>query len=125
MKNLPCDRVSPADLAEAGSTVLISRLLVGDDEREISHDLDRLGSGSRFTVRAARDACARVCGVCGSERCGEGAAREVSAACDLEWSERGWRALSRAPDRVAPESGGTSFCARSPRDLVAERSRLS
>ena len=77
--------------------------------REISHDLDRLGSGSRFTVRAARDACARVCGVCGSERCGEGAAREVSAACEMEWSERVDERFREPPiewppSRVAPRS---------------------
>ena len=106
---------------------VLRRLLVGDYEREISHDLDRLGSGSRITVRAARDACARVCGVCGSERCGEGAAHEVSAAFEMNWIDQGLRALSRAPDRPAPSRvvPRSSFCARSPRDLDAGRSCLA
>ncbi len=28
---------------------------------------------------------------------GEGAAHEVSAACEIKWSGRGWRALPRVP----------------------------
>ena len=70
---------------------VLRRLLVGDYEREISHDLDRLGSGSRYTfaslVVRARESL--MC-VGGSERCGE----EPGAQC---------------PPCVVGEGGGGNF----------------
>ena len=51
---------------------VLRRLLVGDDEREISHDLDRLGSGSRYTfaslVVLARESLMCVGGVRDAEK---------------------------------------------------------
>ena len=85
--------------------------------------------GSQFAplvVRAARGSVMCVGRRCGGERCGEGAAHEVSTARGIDCGASGvGERFRERPRSDGSESSGTSICARSPRDLVAERSRLS